>query len=104
MNNVLPFAGKRPPFACRLTQKDQGSRETVIFLSGVTATMIAPVVGYCANSGPVPPTVFAGIALLGTILGLMKYGGFFDDGLTILGVGASPRIDENVEVNLKKVA
>lgn len=104
MNNVLTFTRKPLPVAYQVGPKLQRTLEDAIFLSGVAATMIAPVVGYCTNGGPLRPVMFVGVAVLGTIVGLIKYNGFFNGELTLLSVGAGPRTDENVKVNLKKAA
>lgn len=103
MNNVLRFTEKRPTVAFRLVSEDHPPRENAIFLLGVVATTIAPVVSYCTNGGPVRPLVFATVAGLGTILGVIKYSGFFNDAPTVVSVGTGPDTSQNV-VNLRKAA
>lgn len=74
-----------------------------LFLAGVASTTVIPVIAYCANGGPVPPLVFAGVALIGTFMGLIKYRLLPPDVVTRLGVNNLTHTPSD-EVPLKKAS
>jgi hypothetical protein len=47
-----------------------------VFAVGILVTMVLPTIAYCAFRGPVSISVFAGTALLGTLIGIANYSRF----------------------------
>lgn len=72
MNNVIDFNSKQP-HQLQLSQVDNTSYDRAVFVVGVFVTIVLPTVTYCAFRGPVPFAVFAGVALIGTLLGVANY-------------------------------
>lgn len=72
MSNVIDFNSKQP-HQLQLSQVDNTNYDRAVFVVGAFVTIVLPTVTYCAFRGPVPFAVFAGVALIGTLLGVANY-------------------------------
>lgn len=104
MKRVFLINKKRFLGSYALLQQNGSGHENAMFLPGVVFTMVVPVISYCSYGGPVRPLVFAGVMLVGTVLGMVKYRGRPGSELTSLDIGTAPRTRSRVDLRLKKAA
>ena len=72
MSNVIDIH-RRKAAAYRYFLNDQVSFDRSTFVTGLLLTVVLPTSVYCSFSGPVPFAVFAGVGIVGFILGLVNY-------------------------------
>jgi hypothetical protein len=72
MSKVI-YINRRKAAAYRYYLNDQLSFDRSTFVLGLLLTVIFPTAVYCSFRGPVPFAVFAGVGLIGFILGLVNY-------------------------------
>ncbi len=75
-----------------------------IFLVGVAATIIFPVIAYCSNNGPISPSVFGAVGSMGLAIGLLNYRLRRTELVTRLNVANVPRIPPGENIKLKKAS
>jgi hypothetical protein len=103
MSKVVSINSKRFLGGYSAVKDNLPNSEDAIFLAGVASTMVIPVAVYCAQGGPVSPVVFAGVALTGALIGLIKYRLLPSDVITRVSVGNMPQSPSG-DIPLKKAS
>jgi hypothetical protein len=103
-NNVFSINKRKFLGSYCEVQNSERIPEEAIFFTGVILSVVLPEIIYCVYGGPVPPIVFAGVALVGTLLGVASYHQQPYEPISCVRTGSVPQAPPSGSVKLKKVA
>jgi hypothetical protein len=104
MNNVVTINRGKLPSAYTDGQKTGSFRDQMTFFGGVALWMVVPKLVYAAYGGPISFSVFLGLGVIGTILGVMMYRYFPPKRLSVVTIDTMPEIARTQEPARKQAA